>query len=130
MAGYEQISTCTGVCVPVHICLTSNPCLNGAPCNIGTNSNTNYTCSCVPPFTDKNCCEHKTNFIIIIILLSVLATRGSSCSPNPCQNGGGCSSDGEEYSCTCVNSWRGADCTECVVVNCALCSQSRQGCDM
>ena len=57
--GFEPNSACTG-CVPVHICLTSNPCQNGAACNIGTNSNTNYTCSCPANFTGQNCeSEHK-----------------------------------------------------------------------
>ena len=52
--GYDPNSACTE-CVPVHICVTNNPCQNGATCNIGTNSNTDYTCSCPP----KQNCECK-----------------------------------------------------------------------
>ena len=60
-SGYEPISTCTGECVPVHICITNDPCQNGATCDIGPNSNTDYTCLCLPLFTDKNCSEY--NFV-------------------------------------------------------------------
>ena len=52
--GYEPNSNCTE-CVPVHICVTSNPCQNGATCNIGSNSNTNYTCSCTQNILGNNC---------------------------------------------------------------------------
>ena len=52
--GHELNSSCSG-CIPVHICLTSNPCQNGATCNIGSNSNTDYTCSCPANYTGQNC---------------------------------------------------------------------------
>ena len=53
--GYEPNSACTG-CVPVHICVTDdNSCENGGTCNIGTNNNTDYTCSCAPNFSGTNC---------------------------------------------------------------------------
>ena len=55
--GYEANSACDS-CAPVHICLTNDPCQNGTTCNIGTNSNTDYTCSCVSSFTGKNCCKY------------------------------------------------------------------------
>ena len=56
--GYEPNSACTE-CVPVHICVTDNPCENGGTCNIGTNNNTDYTCSCAPNFSEKNCTSMK-----------------------------------------------------------------------
>ena len=55
LLGYEPSSACE--CDPVHICLTSNPCQNGATCVIGTNSNTNYTCSCPSNFFGDNCTD-------------------------------------------------------------------------
>ena len=49
----------------MHICLTSNPCQNGATCNFSTNSNTNYTCSCLANFTGQDFkSEHKMLFNI------------------------------------------------------------------
>ena len=52
--GYGPNSACNG-CVPVHICVTDNPCENGGTCNIGTNNNTDSTCSCAQNFSGKNC---------------------------------------------------------------------------
>ena len=57
--GYEPNSACTG-CLPVHICATDNPCQNGGTCNIGTNNNTDYTCSCATNFSGKNCTSKLT----------------------------------------------------------------------
>ena len=57
--GYGPNSACTG-CVPVHICVTDNPCENGGTCNIGTNNNTDYTCSCATNFSGKNCTSKLT----------------------------------------------------------------------
>ena len=57
--GYGPNSACTG-CVPVHICVTDNPCENGGTCNIGTNNNTDYTCSCAPNFSGTNCTSKLT----------------------------------------------------------------------
>ena len=64
--------------------------------------------------------------------ISFFATAPSNdpCTPNPCQNGGRCSTSGgsSRAECACINSWRGPNCTQCAVPNCAQCSQSREGC--
>ena len=68
--GYGPNSACTG-CVPVHICVTDNPCENGGTCNIGTNNNTDYTCSCAPNFSGTNCTSKLTLDSLLDVRLTV-----------------------------------------------------------
>ena len=51
---------------------------------------------------------------------------------NPCRNGGTCSNTRirSGYNCSCPTSWRGTNCTECAVENCAQCSQTSMACRM
>ena len=132
--GYEPNSACTG-CVPVHICLTNNPCQNGATCNIGTNSNTDYTCSCLPNYTGQDC-ERKYSALKIDIQIHCLFhsecvlpcplgyapnSACTECVPvhicvtsNPCQNGATCNigtNNNTDYTCSCVQNFSGKNCT-------------------
>jgi hypothetical protein len=40
-----------------------------------------------------------------------------SCEPNPCKNGGSCTVDGTDYTCSCTSSFSGRDCESKLVVS-------------
>jgi hypothetical protein len=67
-----------------------NPCDNGATC---ITSLLNYTCSCLPGFTDDNC-----------------STNIDDCFPSPCLNGGTCIDGIGDVTCNCPPPWSGKFC--------------------
>ncbi|VDI76307.1 Hypothetical predicted protein [Mytilus galloprovincialis] len=68
---------------------SSDPCLNSGTCSF---SGTTYSCACTYGYYGTECQSH-------------------SCLPNPCLNGGGCTSTGgSSYSCTCSSGWYGSTC--------------------
>lgn len=42
------------------------------------------------------------------------AGDGTPCDPNPCENGGLCSEEGDNFACRCVNNYGGATCADLV----------------
>ncbi len=44
--------------------------------------------------------------------------NGSICSPNPCQNSGNCTVNGDDYKCDCPTGYSGKNCTTTVNFNC------------
>ena len=68
--GHQPNSACDS-CDQVHICLTSNPCQNGATCNIGTNSNTDYTCSCPPNYSGQTCDRKLAGYLFCNLIQTI-----------------------------------------------------------
>ncbi|XP_021351155.1 protein crumbs-like isoform X4 [Mizuhopecten yessoensis] len=77
-------------CVDVDECLVQ-PCKNGANC---TNLENDYSCTCVPGFTNKSC-----DFNI------------DDCVPDPCKNGASCEDGVNSYTCTCVPGYTDQTCS-------------------
>ena len=50
-------------------------------------------------------------YIIMIIYLTTSAGVGP-CNPNPCQNGGQCTGEGQTYRCECLSGFAGDRCED------------------
>ncbi|XP_019622001.1 PREDICTED: von Willebrand factor D and EGF domain-containing protein-like isoform X2 [Branchiostoma belcheri] len=75
--------------------------------HICTNTNGSYTCGCPPGYvlgTDARACEEV-----------------NECTSSPCQHGGRCQDDVNQYSCSCTHGWTGSHCQddvdECYLIN-------------
>ncbi|XP_037343110.2 protein delta homolog 1 isoform X1 [Pungitius pungitius] len=78
------------------LCLTkSSPCQNGGTCTVADGPAGYSSCSC-PPGSSGEFCE-----------ISV-----DSCQPNPCLNGGNCTSHGPAFTCACPLGFAGFTCND------------------
>ena len=90
-----------------------NPCQNGGTCVDKVN---NYTCSCVPGYTGRNCSTGKSMLIKIFMtkmnsLTFFLYVDINDCAVNPCENGGTCTDKVNNYICSCVPGYTGRNCS-------------------
>uniref|UniRef100_A0A8C6U631 trypsin n=1 Tax=Neogobius melanostomus TaxID=47308 RepID=A0A8C6U631_9GOBI len=110
-----------GVCVP-------NPCLHNGVCREKERGKRKFKCDCPKPFKGKKCpkrckrgqcgrgecvvtskppyyeCKCKAPF------LPPNCVDYEVCEPNPCQNGGTCVRDGNDFDCTCSPGFTGRLC--------------------
>ena len=82
-------------------------CQNDATCEDGIDS---FTCKCLPDFIGELC-----------------ETRVNDCTAGICQNGGQCTDGVESFTCDCRPNFAGTMCETCLIPNCAVCSQDREG---
>ncbi|CAF0902610.1 unnamed protein product [Rotaria sordida] len=96
-----------------------NPCANNGLCQQTT---TGYICTCSPPYTGTNCQQ------IMTTLRTTIATQQpcpscpcvvtpcptvvvmNPCTPNPCQNAGGCGVQNNGAQCWCTAQYTGYYC--------------------
>jgi hypothetical protein len=98
---------------------TPNPCANNGYC---MQTPAGYTCSCLSPYTGTNCQQIITTTTTTIATRAPCTTCGcivipcptvvvtNVCSPNPCQNMGGCAVQNNAARCWCPDSYQGYYC--------------------
>lgn len=79
-----------------------SPCQNGGTCMDADGLSTSSSCRCPPGFSG-DFCERAA--------IAAAAVIADSCRPNPCLNGGNCTSLGSAFHCTCHKPFAGADCS-------------------
>jgi len=98
--------TTAGTTAVPRIC-TPNPCDNGGTCTAPTAGS--FACLCVPGFMGTFCHQVNPNAGVAVTIATTTIPR--LCNPNPCNNGGLCSSnDTSSFECTCVNGYTGTFC--------------------
>ncbi|XP_069105610.1 fibropellin-1-like [Argopecten irradians] len=123
-------STCETVVKPCD----AKPCQNNGQCLNKVSGSNQYTCVCVDGYKGTNCetidkqcaagqwkcadgqcianefrCDYR---ITHCNDKSDEAGCPNRCLPNPCQNGGKCENEKDNFKCTCANGFTGATCTE------------------
>ena len=83
-----------------------NPCQNGGTCNPMRDT---FNCSCRESRKGILCSECNDGFLLSPANTCVM----DRCEPNPCQNGGTCTFMGDNFTCSCGESWKGMVCSEC-----------------
>lgn len=96
-----------------------SPCKNGGTCS---ERNNRFECTCTIGFKGVTCegilflmvIFLSTNYWLFylywLILIFFLSLARSSCSSNPCLNGGSCNEENAGYSCTCRSGYKGNNC--------------------
>lgn len=87
---------------PASPSLPSSPCQNGGTCMDADGLSTSSSCRCPPGFSG-DFCERAA--------IAAAAVIADSCRPNPCLNGGNCTSLGSAFHCACHKPFAGADCS-------------------
>ncbi|KAK2179760.1 hypothetical protein NP493_474g05020 [Ridgeia piscesae] len=111
-------------------CANPLTCHNGAIC---TNTPGDYDCNCTLGYEEKNCevancsavkCEHGGNCSVnpqgqwlcdcVTFFQGALCETRGPCVDAPCKNSAVChqGETGPDYNCTCLQGWRGKNCSE------------------
>ncbi|XP_035666994.1 uncharacterized protein LOC118409788 [Branchiostoma floridae] len=81
-----------------------NRWLPGEPNNVNTGDDcAHYHYGEAAEWTDLSCSRSES-------FICQLLPATDPCDPDPCQNGGVCTSSGDSYTCECVDGWGGPDC--------------------
>eukprot|EP00117_Sycon_ciliatum_P010056 scpid40868/ scgid12101/ Fibropellin-1; Epidermal growth factor-related protein 1; Fibropellin-I; SpEGF I; UEGF-1 len=102
-----------------------DPCFNGGSC-VPSSFYPGYRCHCYSPWTGTHCSQYMPSGSTVAAMTtpypappftshpSATTTSTSTCSPNPCFNGGVCYPSAAYslgYYCSCPPSWAGTHCT-------------------
>ena len=142
--GYEDASNGNGfICNNINNC-DPNPCKNNGICTDGVDS---YSCECTTGWSGTNCdidideCTNNTDGCSQICTnnnggFTCSCNDGyklnedgktceniNDCSPNPCAHGT-CTDLVDNYSCECLNGWKGNDCD----IDINECTEGTSGC--
>ena len=47
----------------------------------------------------------------LVLSTMIFCSDHDDCMPDPCQNGGACTDDINDYTCNCTQGWEGKNCT-------------------
>lgn len=98
------------LCLPPSLS-SSSPCQNGGTCLDGDGPSAYSSCLCPPGFSGDFC-----------------EIAVDSCQPNPCLNGGNCTSRGLAFACTCQRGFTGFTCNDSASLSpCAAAPCSNRG---